>query len=422
MKVREEKLRTIIEWSEKNEDVRVLLLTSSLVNPLALVDEFSDLDIEFVFEDNTNYISDKSWTLKFGNPIAMIEEDESCFNHKHAMKMLLYEDGVKVDFKLYSKSKFIKETQEKELPEDWDIGYKILIDKDGITKQMLKPTYQISIIKKPSEKEFQNLINDFWWDTTYVAKCLVRDEIFYAKFMSETVIRTEYLIPLIEWHIASEHNWNITTNKYGRLFKKYLNQEMFSFSYNGNGQLVSYTESSSESGKEDGESFSSQGSYKATYTWKDGNLIKVVTKEESTEDGEKYEYGSTCTIEYGEEKNELGQYTLGQAKVLDMEDADVFALVGMLGKASAYFPVSYTEEYYEKDSEQNYENEYSENMTYVLNTDKTIKTEYINGSPYSYSYVAIDNDSDNLKVRSLLPSDKKNLNLRSFFIRHHGRK
>src|SRR5690606_26258373 len=153
MKDREEKLRTIIEWSEKNEDVRVLLLTSSLVNPLALVDEFSDLDIEFVFEDNTNYISDKSWTLKFGNPIAMIEEDESCFNHKHAMKMLLNEDGVKVDFKLYSKSKFIKETQEKELPEDWDIGYKILIDKDGITKQMLKPTYQISIIKKPSEKE-----------------------------------------------------------------------------------------------------------------------------------------------------------------------------------------------------------------------------------------------------------------------------
>ena len=56
-----------------------------------------------------------------------------------------------------------------------------------------------------------------------------------------------------------------------------------------------------------------------------------------------------------------------------MEDADVFALVGMLGKASAYFPVSYTEEYYEKDSEQNYENEYSENMTYVLNTDKTLK-------------------------------------------------
>jgi len=227
MKVREEKLKSIIEWSEKNADIRILLLTSSLANPFAPVDEFSDLDIEFIFENNTNYISDKSWILNFGNPIAMIEEDESYFDDKHAMKMVLYEDGVKADFKLYSKSNFIEETEQKELPEDWDVGYKVLIDKDDITKQMLKPTYQASIIKKPTEKEFQNLINDFWWDTTYVAKCLARDEIFYAKFMSETVIRTEYLIPLIEWHIASENNWNITTNKYGRLFKKYLTQEMW---------------------------------------------------------------------------------------------------------------------------------------------------------------------------------------------------
>ena len=227
MKVREDKLKSIIEWADKNEDVRALLLTSSLVNPLAPVDEFSDLDIEIVFENNSNYISDKSWTLQFGTPIALIEEDESCFDNKHAMKMLLYEDHVKVDFKLYSKSKFIKETQENELPEDWDIGYKILIDKDSITTQMLNPTYQVSIIKKATEKEFQNLLNDFWWDTAYIAKCLARDEIFYAKFMSETVIRTEYLTPLIEWYIASEHNWNITTNKYGRLFKKYLTQEMW---------------------------------------------------------------------------------------------------------------------------------------------------------------------------------------------------
>lgn len=70
-------------------------------------------------------------------------------------------------------------------------------------------------------------MNDFWWDTTYVAKCLVREELFYAKFMSENNIRTDYLIPLIEWHIASQHHWNITTNKYGRLFSKYLTPVMW---------------------------------------------------------------------------------------------------------------------------------------------------------------------------------------------------
>lgn len=227
MKEREEKIKEIIHWSKNNNDIRVVLLTSSLANPLAPVDDLSDLDIEIAFENNTSYISDKSWINLFGNPIAMIEEDENCFDDKHAMKMILYEDGVKVDFKLYSKTKFVKETQQKELPEDWDIGYKVLIDKDGITQEMQKPTYQVSLIKKPSEVEFRQLLTDFWWDTTYVAKSLVRDEIFYAKFTSEKIIRVEYLIPLIEWYIASEHNWNITTNKYGRLFKKYLSREIW---------------------------------------------------------------------------------------------------------------------------------------------------------------------------------------------------
>lgn len=227
MKSREEKLKSIINWSENNEDVRAVLLTSSLVNPLAPVDEFSDLDIELIFENNTQYISDNNWTHHFGNPIAMIEEDENSFDGKHAMKMILYDDHVKVDFKLFSEDKFLEEVRLKELPEDWDIGYKVLIDKEEITKEMQKPRFQVSIIKKPSKEEFQRILNDFWWDTTYVAKCLARDEIFYAKFMSETNIRTEYLIPLIEWYIGSEHNWNITTNKYGRLFKKYLNHEIW---------------------------------------------------------------------------------------------------------------------------------------------------------------------------------------------------
>lgn len=227
MKAREEKLRSIINWSENNKDVKVVLLTSSLVNPLAPVDEFSDLDIELIFENNTQYISENNWMHHFGNPIAMIEEDETSFDGRHAMKMILYDDHVKVDFKLYSKDKFLKEVRLKELPEDWDIGYKVLIDKEEITTEMQKPSFQVSIIKKPSEEEFKRILNDFWWDTTYVAKCLARDEIFYAKFMLETNIRTEYLIPLIEWYIASEHNWNITTNKYGRLFKKYLNHEIW---------------------------------------------------------------------------------------------------------------------------------------------------------------------------------------------------
>jgi aminoglycoside 6-adenylyltransferase len=96
------------------------------------------------------------------------------------------------------------------------------VDKDHLTQDIQAPTYQSILIQKPTEQRFNQVFNDCWWDMTYVAKCLVRDEIFYAKFMSENMMRTDYLVPMIEWYIASQHQWNITTNKHGRLLKKYL--------------------------------------------------------------------------------------------------------------------------------------------------------------------------------------------------------
>jgi aminoglycoside 6-adenylyltransferase len=227
MAVREEKLKQIISWAENNSDICTVLLTSSLVNPYAPVDDFSDLDIELVFENMKDYETDRKWIDLFGEPISMLEEDETYFDGKHAMKMVLYKDHVKVDFKLYQKSEFEKEIQEESLPDDWDVGFKILIDKHHLTEHMKLPTYQSIMIKQPTEKKFRQLMNDFWWDTTYVVKCLKREDLFYAQFMSGG-IRTDYLVPLIEWYIASNHNWeNITTNKHGRLFKKYLPEELW---------------------------------------------------------------------------------------------------------------------------------------------------------------------------------------------------
>ena len=222
MKARDEKLAAIKAWIRSNEDIRAALLTSSLVNPLAPVDDFSDLDIELVFLDPTPYLESKDWINLFGDALNVYEEGIEAFDGKHAMKMVQYWDGVKVDFKIYSLEQFKAEILAEELPEDWDIGYEILIDKEGLCKGLQHPTYEVSIIKEPTEEEFQKIVADFFWDVTYLPKCLVRGDLFYLKFMVEKIIRVEYLIPMIEWYIGSGNQWEVTTNKYGRLFKKYL--------------------------------------------------------------------------------------------------------------------------------------------------------------------------------------------------------
>lgn len=227
VKARNEKLKHIINWANSNHEIRAVLLTSSLASAIAPVDKFSDLDIELVFEDLTAVLKDDSWLSEFGRVIAKVAESEEAFDGKHAMRMVLYEDYVKVDFKLYSILEFQKEAAKSELPEDWDVGYKVLIDKDQLCKNLKPPTYQSVIIKKPGAEKFAQVMNDFWWDMTYVAKCLARDELFYAKFMTENMMRNDYLVPMIEWYISLSHDWKIITNKHGRFFKKYLSSELW---------------------------------------------------------------------------------------------------------------------------------------------------------------------------------------------------
>lgn len=88
---RNEKLEHIINWANTNPRIRAVLLTSSLASAIAPVDEFSDLDIELVLQDLTDFLKDDSWLSEFGRVIAKVVENEDAFDGKHAMRMVLYE-------------------------------------------------------------------------------------------------------------------------------------------------------------------------------------------------------------------------------------------------------------------------------------------------------------------------------------------
>ncbi|MGN6419412.1 MAG: aminoglycoside 6-adenylyltransferase [Pseudobacter sp.] len=220
-------LNQVIQWVEQQPNIRAALLTSSLTNPNAPVDQFSDLDIELVLSNYEEFLKDDNWISNFGNIITTIVEGEEPFDGRCSSRMVLYEDYSKIDFLLFSVEKFKEEVAKETLHEDWDIGYRVLVDKDGLTSAMPAPTYKAFTIEKPTEEKFHWVLNNYWWDMTYVAKCLARGELYYAKFMSDYVMRFEHQQVLLEWYIGTEFNWEVTTNKYGRLFKKFLPPEIW---------------------------------------------------------------------------------------------------------------------------------------------------------------------------------------------------
>ena len=72
------------------------------------------------------------------------------------------------------------------------------------------------------------MINDFFSDPPYVAKCLLREELFPAKWCLDYDMKHVYLRPMLEWLMGLHHNWSLPTGSLGKGLKKKLSPEIWS--------------------------------------------------------------------------------------------------------------------------------------------------------------------------------------------------
>lgn len=221
MKQEQEMIGQLLDWARKNDNIRTVLITSSRANPHAFTDLFTDYDFEIFVNDLNAFTKDDGWLDQFGSLIKKVVLEDGNWR----TRLVLYEDGTKIDFQITTND-FVKHLAAMTvLPKKYDNGYKVLLDKDGITEGIQAPSYKAYITKKPSVEQFADIVNSFWGDTAYVANSLWRDELYFAKYMLDNVIRFHYLQPVIEWHLRVQHDWSVNPNKFGRWFKRYLDSE-----------------------------------------------------------------------------------------------------------------------------------------------------------------------------------------------------
>lgn len=217
MRMEKDVLNELTRWASQEPGVRAMILTGSRAGDRAMIDLLSDYDIEVVVESLPEFKVDQ-WLASFGKIAASFSEDTG----DRLSRLVLYKDGVRIDFQIYNKEAFTRRIQLPIASLELDAGWRALIDKDSVVVGLAPATRTRFRILPPSRKEYDRLINDFWWDSTYVAKSLWRDELFYAKYMLDSMLRNVYLKTLIDWYIGVKNDWMISPGKQGRLFKKTL--------------------------------------------------------------------------------------------------------------------------------------------------------------------------------------------------------
>ncbi len=235
----EETIERLIQWAEHQPLVRAMLLTSSRAIPQAPSDVFSDYDVILAVGDVQPFYKERSWLEAFG-PVLVLYRDPLILDRglERSAYVTQYENGLKLDFSLWPVELLQRVVAEPHLLDELDAGYRVLLDKDHLTDGLKPPTYAAYIPTPPTETDYQDAIEVFFLEATYVAKLLWRDDLIAAKHVLDHYMKQEHLRPMLEWHVEMDHLWSVKPGPYGRRLKQWLRPDLWAeleYTYTGAG-------------------------------------------------------------------------------------------------------------------------------------------------------------------------------------------
>lgn len=227
MRSADEIQKLIIDTAKSDGRIRIVLLNGSRANSNIQPDNFQDFDIVFIVSNINSFISDHIWTDFFGEKLIYQLPDEMTFgnddkgNNKNIgySYLMLFKDRNRIDLTLFPIENFKTDFAFDSLTIVW-------LDKDNLIPNIPHSTDKDYHIQKPTEKNFLETCNEFWWVSTYVAKGLLRNEITYAKEMLERTVRPMFM-KIIEWFIGTETNFSISFGKGGKNMQQNLSSMQY---------------------------------------------------------------------------------------------------------------------------------------------------------------------------------------------------
>jgi aminoglycoside 6-adenylyltransferase len=217
-------LDRVRSWAETQETVRAMVLTSTRAVDGGRVDELSDWDVILYVADPAPFAESAGWLAAAYGPVLVWWGDETQWRgFRHFMRLAVYRDGVKIDFTLAPADELPAIAMADRLPDALDVGYRVLMDRDGRTAALPPPTFTAHVLRPPTADEFRRLVDEFWFESTYVAKNLRRGELFPARYSLDSVMRQD-LVRMLEWRAAAEHGGATAVGAYGRRLRTVLDE------------------------------------------------------------------------------------------------------------------------------------------------------------------------------------------------------
>jgi aminoglycoside 6-adenylyltransferase len=222
LRTEEEILNLILNLANSHDDIRLVVMNGSRVNPKAKRDLFQDYDIACYVRNMRPFRRNMEIPPYFGEiMILQLPEDmndpppndDGWYSY-----LMQFMDGNRIDLGFHPMDEL-----QKCLDDSLSL---VLLDKDNLVGELPPPSDRSYLPKPPTAKQFDDCCNEFWWLNPYVAKGLWRDELTYAHHMLDNYMREE-LMKMMKWYFGVQTGFQKSSGKLGKYLKGQIDDELW---------------------------------------------------------------------------------------------------------------------------------------------------------------------------------------------------
>jgi len=198
-------LKKIIAWAESERSIRAVILEGSrgTADP---VDVESDYDINVFSDQTAEFLLDHQW-LNFFDEVLIYQKESFVYEGVIIPSRLVYFENIpRIDFSFWP-IRTLSRMNSQRMPQSYKNGYRVLMDKDGITRHLPDPSGKGYLLRKPGMDEFSETVYNFWFEMMSIMKYIRRGSIWYAKTIADGPVK-QLLFTMILWNEGCECGWN----------------------------------------------------------------------------------------------------------------------------------------------------------------------------------------------------------------------
>lgn len=215
-------LNRIVLWAEAQPDVRLVLLIGSRARVDQPADAWSDVDMIVTTHNPQLYFQSTDWLNVIGDVwLTHVEKTLGGVSERR----VLFAGGHDFDFVFIADGQLNRLIQSPETAAVIKRGQRVLVDKDRVMTRITLPLSGRPPYEPPTQAEFTNLVNDFWYHAVWTAKKLRRGELWTALQCCDGYMK-QRLVRMLEWHTHAISSGNHDTWFNGRFVEQWADPKL----------------------------------------------------------------------------------------------------------------------------------------------------------------------------------------------------